>query len=141
MMHTRKTTRNRARGFTLIEAIVVIVIIGVLAGIIAPPLFRRIVQSKTATAAANAQTIASAVKAYQMDYDGLPDNLNALLNRPTDGKGHGPYLENADQLKDPWGNLFVIRIPPQKNADFDIISYGADGKPGGTADDEDIVKP
>jgi general secretion pathway protein G len=76
-----------------------------------------------------------------MDYDGLPDSLNALLARPTDGKGHGPYIENADHLKDAWGNLFNLRVPPQKNADFDIVSYGADGRPGGTGDDEDIVKP
>jgi general secretion pathway protein G len=142
MMNKYTTVRGRSRpGFTLIEAIVVIVIIGVLAAIIGPPLFSRIVGSKIATAGANAATIATQVKAYQMDYDSLPSSLNDLLNRPTDGKGHGPYLENADQLLDPWGHAFVLRIPPQKNAFFDIISYGADGQPGGDGENADIVKP
>ncbi len=141
-MQTRSNARRIARrGFTLIEAIVVIVIIGVLAGIIAPPLFKRIVQSKQSAAAANAATIAGAVKLYQSDYGALPEDLKALLVRSEDGKGHGPYLENAEQLLDPWGHPFRLVVPPQKNADFDIVCDGADGRPGGTGDDADIVKP
>ncbi|HMN42224.1 MAG TPA: type II secretion system major pseudopilin GspG [Phycisphaerales bacterium] len=144
MMQTHTTSRSshRARGldrgFTLIEAIVVIVIIGVLAGIIAPPLFRRIVQSKQSAAAANAATIAGAVENYRLDYGELPQSLDALVVRTNDGKGHGPYINNSDQLLDPWGRPFRLVVPPQKNADFDIVSDGEDGQPGGP---DDIVKP
>lgn len=127
--------------FTLIEMIVVIVIIAVLATLIGPRLFGRIGQSKSTAAAANASAIASAVKLYEADYGSLPPSIDALAVKSTDGKGFGPYVENADQLKDPWGAKFILRVPPQKNADFDIVSYGADGKPGGDGDNADVVKP
>jgi general secretion pathway protein G len=71
-------------------------------------------------------------------------SLEFLLKRPSDvdaSTWHGPYLENPEMLKDPWGRPFILRIPPQKNASFDIVSYGADGKAGGTGENEDIVKP
>lgn len=128
-------------GFTLVEMIVVIVIIAILATLIGPRLFGRIGQSKAAAAASNANAIASAVKLYAADYGSLPPNIDALAVKSTDGKGFGPYVENADQLKDPWGNKFILRVPPQKNADFDIVSYGADAKPGGEGDNADIIKP
>jgi general secretion pathway protein G len=132
------TNRKHRRGFTLIEAIVVIVIIGVLATVIGPPLYRNVFKSKAATAASNAKAIATQVKLYQIDYGALPESLSALMVKGDKG---GPYLNNSDELKDPWGHEFVIRVPPQKNNDFDIVSYGADGRPGGSDDDADIVMP
>jgi general secretion pathway protein G len=138
--HSHIPTRSR-RAFTLIEAIVVIVIIGVLATLIAPPLFNKIMGSKITTAGTNAKTIASAVHLYQADWGVLPEDLSLLLAKPSDGSSKGPYLNNKDELLDPWGHPFVLRVPAQKNQDFDIISYGADGMPGGTGDNEDIVKP
>lgn len=141
MSHRNKHIPNARRAFTLVEMIVVIIIIGVLAGLIAPRLFGRIGQSKSSTAAANAAAIASAVKLYAADWGSLPPDIDALVVKPTGADGKGPYLDNADLLKDPWGNKFVILIPPQKNADFDIISYGADKKPGGTDENADVVKP
>lgn len=131
----------RQPAFTLVEMIVVIVIIAVLATLIGPRLFGRIGQSKAAAAGANANAIASAIKLYSADFGAIPPTLEALLVKPTDGKGFGPYLENSDQIKDPWGAQFILRVPPQKNADFDIVSYGADRKPGGEGEDADIVKP
>lgn len=132
------TNRKHRRGFTLIEAIVVIVIIGVLATVIGPPLYNNIIKSKKATAGSNAKSIAMLVKSYQIDYSALPESLSALLVKGDKG---GPYLNNADELKDPWGHEFIIRVPPQKNADFDIVSYGKDGRPGGSDEDTDIVAP
>lgn len=135
--------RRDPRGFTLIEAIVVIVIIGILATIIAPRLIGRVGQAKRSAAESNATAIANALKLYQADYGALPEsgNLSALAARPTSADHKGPYLDNADMLKDPWGKPFILIVPGEKNFDFDVVSYGADGKAGGTGDDEDVRKP
>lgn len=139
--------RYARSAFTLVEMIVVIVIIAVLATLIGPRLFGRIGQSKASAAASNASAIASAVKLYAADFGSLPPTIEALASKSTDGKGFGPYVENSDQLKDPWGVLFILRVPPQTkpsgatNSDFDIVSYGADKKPGGEGEDADIIKP
>lgn len=142
--HTIVRTGSRA-GFTLVEMIVVIIIIGVLATVIAPRILGRIGQSKSAVATSNAASIASAVRTFMADGNRIPDggSLQFLLTKPSDTSGdwRGPYLENADQLKDPWGRAYIIKAPGTKNADFDIISYGGDGKPGGADEDADIIKP
>jgi general secretion pathway protein G len=143
-MNKQYTSRRRSarRGFTLIEAIVVIVIIGVLAGMIVPRLIGRVGSSKQAVAASNAAALASALKLYHADYGALPESLDALAVKPSDPNGHGPYIDNPDQLKDPWGRPFRLVLPPQaKNADFDVVSYGADGQPGGDGENADIIKP
>jgi general secretion pathway protein G len=137
--------RTRA-AFTIIEVLVIIVIIGVIAAVVAPRLIGRIGAAKTAMAEANASTLATAMKTFQLDC-GLPESgatLGVLWERPSnvaEGSWKGPYVDNADMLKDPWANPFVLVIPGQKNVDFDIVSYGADGQPGGTGDNEDVRKP
>lgn len=142
----RSTTR---RGFTIIEVIVIVVILGVLAAVIAPRLLGRVGQAKRSTAEANAAAIASAVELFLADCGSIPSGtkLEDFLMRCPAGveeakwKQNGPYLKNADQLKDPWGKPFMIVMPGKKNADFDIVSYGADGAPGGEGDNADVVKP
>jgi general secretion pathway protein G len=138
--------RYAARAFTIIEVLVIIVIIGVIAAVVAPRLISRIGAAKQSMAISNAATLATSMKTYQIDC-GLPESgatLSVLVERPSnvaEGAWKGPYVDNADMLKDPWGNVFELRIPGQKNADFDIISWGADGQPGGTGDNEDVIKP
>jgi general secretion pathway protein G len=135
----------RRTGFTIIEVIVIVVILGVLAALIAPRLINRIGQSKQSVAAANAASLATQMSLYFADH-GTPEagaTINILWERPgnsTEGEWH-PYVQNPDQLKDPWGNLFILVVPGHKNVDFDIVSYGADGQPGGEDENADIVKP
>jgi general secretion pathway protein G len=135
---------RRRRAFTLMEAIVVIVIIGVLAAVVAPRLLGRIGQSRTATAKSNAAALASAMRSYQIDC-GLPESgatIGVLYERPggvEEGKWKGPYVDNVDDLKDPWGREYILRIPGEHNVDFDIVSFGKDGQPGGEDEDADVV--
>lgn len=139
--HSSSMARSTRTGFTLIEIIVVVIIIGVLAAVIGPSLFGRIGQSKTSVAQSNAAAIASALKLYQADYGALPEggNISALATRPTSPGGKGPYVDNAGMLKDPWGRLFILKVPGDKNFSFDVISYGADGKVGGDGENVDVI--
>lgn len=145
----RPASRPHRRAFTIIEVIVIVVILGVLAAVIAPRLIGRVGQAKQATAGTNAAAIASAVELYTADCGPPPAGakLEDFLMRCPSGieeekwKQNGPYLKNVEQLKDPWGRPFVLVLPGRKNADYDIVSYGADGQPGGDGDNADITKP
>lgn len=134
------------RAFTIVEIIVVIVIIGVIAAVIAPRLFSRIGTSKQAVAESNAQALAKQVELFRMDH-GMPEGgatIDILFERPGNvpEERWEPYVRNADELLDPWGNKYVLVIPGQKNTfDFDVVSYGADAKPGGTGENADVIKP
>lgn len=144
----RHTPRFRSRSrtaFTLVEMIVVIIIIGVLATLIGPRLIGRVGQSKQSVAGSNAASLATAVRTFLADGNKIPDagSMEFLIRKPSDGGDtwKGPYMDNADTLKDPWGRPYVLKAPGEKNFDFDIISYGGDGKPGGSDEDADVVKP
>jgi general secretion pathway protein G len=138
---------RRPGAFTLVEVIVVIVIIAVLAGLVVPRLVGRIGTAKTGAAQASAATLANQVKVLMVDAGGTlpPDtSIRALFEKPADldaAKWNGPYVDSLDKLKDPWGNFYVLVIPGQHNVDFDVVSYGADGKAGGEGENADIVKP
>ncbi|MBL8761780.1 MAG: type II secretion system major pseudopilin GspG [Phycisphaerae bacterium] len=137
--------RRARRAFTIIEVIVIVVILGVIAALIAPRLFSRVGQSKQAVANANAASLAGAMRMFLADH-GKPEagaSISILWERPAtiaEDKWQ-PYVENADALKDPWDRPFLLVIPGTKNVDFDITSYGADGQPGGTDENADIIKP
>lgn len=135
--------RHARRAFTIIEVIVIVVILGVLAALIAPRLLGRIGQSRQAVARANAESLATQMKLFIADHY-MPDSgasIEILFVKPANiesDKWH-PYVDNLDALKDPWGNLFGLRIPGDVNVDFDIVSYGADGQLGGEGEAADIV--
>lgn len=136
-MRNRPSDRRLRRGFSLVEVIVAVTIIALLAALVAPRLYRFIGTAKDSKAKAETSSIAQQVKLYMTEQgtSRLSDDfrLEVLLQRPD------PYIENAEQLIDPWGNPYTIVIPGEFNVDFDIVSYGADGRPGGEGENADIV--
>lgn len=141
----RSNRRSLRSAFTIIEVIVIVTIIGIIAAVVAPRLFSRIGQSKQTVAKSNAAALANAMRLFMTDH-GKPEagaTIHILLERPSDidESKWQPYVENKEALVDPWGREFVLVIPPQKNADFDIVSYGKDGNPGGSGEDADIIVP
>ena len=132
------------RGFTLLEIIVVVTIIALLAAVVAPRLFGQVGAARQKAARAKASTVAKAVSLYLLDegYSAPPDDfdLTTLRLSPQDGGGtNGPYLEKDEDLLDPWDRPFVLRVPGEVNASFDVVSYGEDGEPGGEGANEDIT--
>jgi len=132
-------------GFTLIELMVVIVILGILVSFIAPRLMGRPDEAKQVKARIQMESLETAIKLYKLDngiYPATEQGLQALVEQPQTGTlpkkwRKGGYLEKGKVPKDPWGNEFVY-LSPGAQGDYDIISYGADGVPGGEEFDKDI---
>jgi general secretion pathway protein G len=135
----------RQQGFTLIELMVVIVILGILAGLIVPRIMGRPEQAKQLKAQMQIESISTALKLYKLDNGAYPtteQGLQALVEVPSSGTipknwRKGGYLEKGKVPKDPWGNDFVY-LSPGIHDDFDLISYGADGTAGGDDKNTDI---
>jgi general secretion pathway protein G len=133
------------RGFTLIELMVVIVILGILAGLIVPRIMGRPEQAKRVKARMQIESITTALKLYKLDSGSYPtteQGLQALVEQPSSGTipkkwRKGGYLEKGQVPKDPWGNEFIY-LSPGMHDDFDLISYGADGSSGGEDKNADI---
>jgi general secretion pathway protein G len=130
----------RHRGFTLLELLVVIVIIGMLASYVGPKYFSQIGKSEVATARAQLDALSKAVETFRLDvgrYPSSSEGLNALMVMPDSARGwSGPYLKKAVPM-DPWQHPYIYQYPA-KNNDYLIQSYGKDGKPGGQDQDADL---
>lgn len=131
----------RQSGFTLLELLVVMVIIGLLVGYVAPRYFAQLGKSEVKVARAQISALAKALDVYRLDnghYPAQDAGLQALLIAPAnEPKWSGPYLEKAVPL-DPWGQPYQYRIPGE-HGEYDLLSYGKDGKPGGTDENADLV--
>ena len=133
------------RAFTLLEIIVVVMIIAVLATLIAPKLLSKMGIAKHAAAQAKADAIAQQVTMYHLAL-GLSEIQNdfdlevLLLSEEEGGAPDGPFLQKDSDIVDPWGRPYEIFVPGDVNHDFDIVSWGEDGEPGGDGASEDITQ-
>lgn len=131
------TDRRQTGGFTLIEILIVIVIMGLLISLVAPTLFSKVSSSQRKTTMAQMQMISTALDTYRLDIGTYPENLQEL--RRSDHPGwDGPYMPR-DIPADPWGNPYVYSLVSGGEAPYGLSSYGVGGLPGGEDDDADIV--
>lgn len=138
--------KMNVRGFTLIELMVVLVILGVLATLIIPRIMGRPEEARRIKARVDIQSLETALKLYSLDngaYPSTEQGLQALVEAPSTGTlpkawRDGGYLEKGKVPKDPWGNEFIY-LSPGNHGEFDLVSYGADGAPGGEGKDEDVA--
>lgn len=136
----------RSDGFTLIEILVVVAVLSVLAALVAPNVFQHLGTAKDAAARSQMEMLGAALDAYRLDngrYPTTQQGLGALRTEPTveprPRNWRGPYLRRDVPL-DPWGNPYVFVSPGEANpSGYDLISYGADGMPGGDGEDADIT--
>lgn len=137
---------RRSSGFSLLEIIVVVFIISLLAALVGPKLIGRTDDAKIADAKVQIRNLETALKLFRLDNGFYPDTqqgLDALITKPETGKipahfREGGYLEQKRMPQDPWGNPYIY-VSPGLHGDFDLFSYGADGKEGGQGKDSDIT--
>ena len=133
----RATGRGSQRGFSLIEIILVVVLIGGIVAFAASRILGGGDRAKANLARAQVQTLAEKVQQYEMDTGGLPPALEALVDNTGNAAGWlGPYAK-AGELKDPWNHAYVYRVPGDGQA-FDLVSLGKDGQAGGESVDADV---
>lgn len=134
-------TPNRQRAFTLLELLVVMVIIGLLAAFVGPMYFAQMERSKTQIVRAQIDAMDKGVVQYRIDTGHYPPPQPGLVALfappPNEALWRGPYLKKA-LPRDAWGNAYVYKLPGADDREFEIISYGGDGQPGGTGNAADI---
>lgn len=130
-----------SQGFTLVELLVVLAIVGLLTALVAPRVVQYLGKAKTDTAQIQVDRLAGVLDLYRLDVGRYPseeEGLLSLAERPESvDVWNGPYLRNQNSIVDPWGNPYVYRFPGE-HSDYDLYSLGADGKEGGEGDGSDI---
>lgn len=139
----RRLTHTDDSGFTLIELLVVLAILGLLIGLVAPAMIHQLGSAKHKVAVQSIERLAGILDIYRLDVGQYPttaQGLQALNADPGVPGWNGPYLKDADGIKDPWGRVFQYRSPSTRpHHAFDIVSLGADDKAGGDGEDADII--
>ena len=142
----RRTRSESKLGFTLLELVVVIIVLGLLAAIVAPQILGRVSDARTTSAETQVALFGTALDNYRLDNGAYPtteQGLAALREKPTRApiptNWRGPYLRKDVPL-DPWGKPYIYHSPGERNASgYDLLSLGRDGKPGGEGEDKDVI--
>ncbi|MBW2217323.1 MAG: type II secretion system major pseudopilin GspG [Deltaproteobacteria bacterium] len=141
MKHKMKQHLDKSGGFSLIELLVVIIILGIMATIVVPKVFKHVGKSQTTTAKIQIENLGSALDSFRLDNDRYPttvEGLNALREKPVGLKDwDGPYLPKPVP-PDPWDKPYLYKCPGE-HGDYDLFSYGRDGVEGGEKSDQDVV--
>lgn len=140
---TRRSDRDRAAGFTLLEILVVLVILGLVAAVVAgPQIFKYLGTAKTEASKVQIERIAGALDLYRLEVGRYPseeEGLSALIEEPAGATTwNGPYLKKKESLVDPWARPFVYAIPGD-HGEYDLYTLGADNAEGGEGEDRDIT--
>ena len=143
-IYGHKSGGDREKGFTLMEMLVVLVVIGLIAAVAIPQVMRLLEGAKSKAAKIQLETVSQSLAFYQLDMGEYPtteQGLKALWERPADRpEWAGPYVRRDQQLIDPWGRPFVYRAPGATGR-FDLITLGADGTEGGSGENADLSAP
>jgi len=138
----RRVQRAADPGFTLIELLVVLTIIGLIVGLVGPRVLGYLAESRTKTAKLQIESFSSSLDLFYLDtgrYPTTSEGLNALAERPPDATvWNGPYLKGGRVPLDPWGNPYQYRSPVDQTPPYEILSFGSDGREGGTGNAADI---
>ena len=138
-MTKEKKTRQEG-GFTLLELLVVMAILGMLAALVGPQVLNQLGGAKSKSAQIQIRDLEQALELYRLDvgrYPSSEDGLSALVARPEDIRGwNGSYLKKSEVPADPWGNEYVYRL--LETGLYELVSYGSDGVPGGSGESQDI---
>lgn len=142
IVHANKIDQNparRQRGFTLLELLVVLAILGLIATFAAPQVLKWLSGAKSDSARIQVEALGTGIDLYRLEVGSYPPTLEALVSKPGgEDKWNGPYLKKTVLPKDPWGRDYIYRYPGQ-HGPYDLISLGADGAEGGEGEDRDIV--
>lgn len=141
MPRKRRPRRRRQAGFTLVELLVVLIILGLIAAFAAPRVIKFVGGAKTDSAKIQIDRLSGVLDLYRLQVGRYPsedEGLNALMEQPADAPDwEGPYLKKADALMDPWRRPYIYRFPGE-HGDYDLYSLGADGEDGGEGEDRDL---
>lgn len=140
-MTRNHASRKPAKGFTLVELLVVLAILGLLAGLVGPRVLGQLGGAKSKTANVQTKDLEQAAELFKLDVGRFPsreEGLEALVSKPSAAAGwNGPYLKKGGVPLDPWGNPYHLEVPG-KNGDIDIYTLGADNSPGGEGENADV---
>ncbi|WP_281301620.1 MULTISPECIES: type II secretion system major pseudopilin GspG [unclassified Iodidimonas] len=143
MSTTTRQTRKKQSGFTLMELLVVLAILGLLASFAVPRVLKYLSGAKTDSANIQINNLSGALDLYRLEtgrYPTTAEGLQALIKEPTGARGwNGPYIDKPEGLIDPWGRPYHYRFPSQMGMDVDIYTLGADDAPGGEGENADVT--